>query len=578
MPPYLTLFVLLTLTSFSASALEPVTLQLKWHHQFQFAGYYAAKMQGYYEHVGLDVSILPATPLTDPVSQVVEDSAQYGVGSSNILIERHAGKPIVALAVIFQHSPYILLSKKGEINSVHDLIGKRIMLEVQTEELLAYLKREGVPIEELTFVPHSFNSRALIDGEVDVMSSYSTDEPYFLTQNNIPYQSFTPRSTGIDFYGDNLFTSEHELQQHPERVKAFREASLQGWKYALAHPDEIIEHILLNYTTDKTRDQLHFEANMMKSLIQPELIEVGYMLEGRWQHIAATYAELDMLPETVDLDGFLYDANPKIDLAFYYWLIAIVSLISLIVSLIAWYFLRLNKSLDNLLYLKSQQENIGETINNISHQWKQPLNNIGFQLMRIEHIVKYEDDSRNEVLSLVERGQDTIQFMADTVETFQHFLSTKRLISHFSPEVVIEQTLQLLHDNFELNGISVAKQFTNNAKIKGNNTEFAHIILSILINARDIIQQRNITEAKITISTRLEGGRVEIVLADNAGGIDTKPIKKIFKMGTSSKSDSDAGLGLFIAHKIVNKGFSGTVVARNNQQGAEFIIRLPSTN
>ena len=105
------LYVFCTLSS--ASAMEKVTLQLKWVHQFQFAGYYAALQQGYYRDAGLDVSIVPATPGSDPALAVIDGKAEYGVGTSSLLIQRNAGKPVVILAVIFQHSPYILLTKEG---------------------------------------------------------------------------------------------------------------------------------------------------------------------------------------------------------------------------------------------------------------------------------------------------------------------------------------------------------------------------------------------------------------------------------------------------------------------------------
>lgn len=65
-------------------------------------------------------------------------------------------------------------------------------------------------------------------------SAYVTSEPYFLDRAGFAYHAYTPRSAGIDFYGDNLFTTEQELSTYPERVKAFRAASLRGWNYAMA--------------------------------------------------------------------------------------------------------------------------------------------------------------------------------------------------------------------------------------------------------------------------------------------------------------------------------------------------------
>lgn len=242
----LVVMVLCTLgTVAPASALEKVTLQLKWMHQFQFAGYYAAEQQGYYRDAGLNVTINQATTGIDPVQEVVNGKADYGVGSSSLLLMRNAGKPVVTLAVIFQHSPYVLLTRDSSASqTIHSLGGKRLMLEPQADELLAYLTKEGIPMQRLE---HSFNLKDLISGTVDAMSGYITTDPDDLDRAGIAYHAYSPRSAGIDFYGDNLFTTENEIKNHPARVKAFREASLKGWHYALQNPDEIIDLILQKY-------------------------------------------------------------------------------------------------------------------------------------------------------------------------------------------------------------------------------------------------------------------------------------------------------------------------------------------
>jgi len=92
--------------------LDNVTLHLKWMHAFQFAGYYAAKEQGYYRAEGLDVAINEASIGHQAVETVIAGGAEYGVWSCALLNERLSGKPLVVLAVIFQHSPNIVLSRE----------------------------------------------------------------------------------------------------------------------------------------------------------------------------------------------------------------------------------------------------------------------------------------------------------------------------------------------------------------------------------------------------------------------------------------------------------------------------------
>ncbi|MCA1974972.1 MAG: diguanylate cyclase [Caenispirillum sp.] len=309
------LLLLAALLPPTAGALEPVTLQLKWTHQFQFAGYYAALEQGYYREAGLEVLIAEAGPETDPVREVLEGRAQFGVSNSALILSRSKGSPVVVLAVIFQHSPFILAARRNAgIESVHDVAGKRLMIEPHADEIFAYLRKEGVHEKDVKILPHSFNHQDLIDGRTDVITAYSTDEPYFFEQRRFPFLAFTPRAAGIDFYGDNLFTSAEQVARHPERVKVFRDASLRGWTYAMQHPEEMADLILARYGKRKSREHLLYEAREMQTLLRPDLVEIGHMNPGRWRHIADTYAEMGMLPAGFPLKDFLYDPSPRRDL------------------------------------------------------------------------------------------------------------------------------------------------------------------------------------------------------------------------------------------------------------------------
>lgn len=296
-------------------AQTPVTLQLKWSHGFQFAGYYAAQEKGYYRAAGLDVRVIEATPKTDVPEEVLAGRADFGVGTSSLLLARKAGQPVVVLAAIFQHSPIVLLTRRDSVvRSLPDLVGKNVMIERGSDELLAYLRREHVPVDGLNQVEHSFDINDLAEGRVDAMSAYSSVEPYHLERVGVAYRMFTPRSGGVDFYGDNLFTTENQLRQRPELVRAFREASLKGWRYAMDHPEEVAALIQTRYAPDQSLDFLLFEAREMISLVQPDLVEIGYMSPARWQQIADVYGDMGMLPRQFDFTGFLFADDGKADL------------------------------------------------------------------------------------------------------------------------------------------------------------------------------------------------------------------------------------------------------------------------
>lgn len=329
-----------------SSRLETIRLQLKWKHQFQFAGYYAALEQGYYQDAGLAVEILEPEVGQEPARNVLDGDAEFGISTSDLVLMRAHGEPVVVLAPIYQHSPLIFAaSKAAGIESIHDLAGKRVAVEPHAAELFAYLQWEGIPEGKLTLAPHSFDPQSLIDREVDAMSAYSTDEPFLLDQAGFEYLVLNPRAGGIDFYGDTLFTTEQQIREHPERVRKFLDASLRGWQYAMANPDEIIDLILDKYSRRHSREHLRFEAEKSQRLIIQDVVEIGYNNPGRWRHIADAYADLGMLPRDISLEGFIYDRNPKQSLAHLYAGFVIAILIMTILAMTVIHFLRLNRAL-----------------------------------------------------------------------------------------------------------------------------------------------------------------------------------------------------------------------------------------
>lgn len=563
---------MLFFTSLTINAEEKITLQLKWQHQFQFAGYYAAKAKGYYKDAGLEVNLVAATPSTNVIEEVLSGRANYGVGSNDLLLAYHEGKPVIVLAVIFQHSPYVLLSKVSEkIETIHDLPNKKIMLEKHSEELIAYLKKEGISLETIEQLPHTFNPQSLINDEVDAMSAYHTDEPFALKQAGIPYQEYTPRSVGIDFYGDNLFTTKTNIKNNPEKIKAFREASLKGWEYALENPEEIITLILENYETTKTREQLVFEAEKMMSLIHPELIELGYMLPGRWQHIAQTYSELGMLPRDIELDEFLYQVQEpeKIKATNFYLFIVIALSVITLITFFTLRLKRLNKTFLQLLYIKNRHANIGETIDSVTHQWKQPLNTLSILIMKIQMLRAQETIDKDELMTLANKCNDNIEIMSQSLDVFRKQFDTKVAENQFIPARVIENTIRLVEEDFNIKNIQITEQLIEEVRLNGNETEFSNVVLSILLYNKNVLLENKVSDPKVKVLMNITDKQMlELSISNNAKDIKINPLKSVY----SKESESSY---IDIANHIIQNKFAGKIRAYSENQGTFFKIQIP---
>lgn len=313
----LALLLISNLAPLQAAPLEKVTLQLKWYHQFQSAGYYAAQAKGYYRQEGLDVQIVPGGAGNSSIKSVTSGRAQFGVGDTELVLARAEGEPVVALAAIFQHSPHVLLSKQSSnITTPADLEGKRIMLAADRRDAQqkALMIKEGVNLQNLILMPHSGNLQDLLNDKVDVISAYATVEPNIMMERGYPPAILAAMDYGIDFYGDTLFTSESEIAAHPDRVEAFVRASLKGWKYALDNPHEIAQLILrMPGVAERkvTLKQLMYEARDMHRYILPEVVEIGHMNKARWEFIAKVMADIGLIKPGYDLSGFIYKTNTE---------------------------------------------------------------------------------------------------------------------------------------------------------------------------------------------------------------------------------------------------------------------------
>jgi len=295
---YLTIFISISASpawSLVSNTPEKVSLQLKWTHQFQFAGYYAAKEQGYYADAGLDVEFIERTADIDPIKQVMSGKTQYGVSDSSIVLEFSKGTQIKALAAIFQHSPLVFISKKSSlITNPFEMKGKRIMLEEfeAYAPLRAFFLGAGLRENDYISVKHTYDNGSLIGDEVDVISAYSTNAPFYYQEHGVEINIINPQDYGVDFYGDILFASTQETIDHPERVRRFKRATIKGWHYALVHQEELVQLIHNKYNSKLSLNGLRYEAKEIAKLISAGTTLLGEIKASRLLRTADVYAQL----------------------------------------------------------------------------------------------------------------------------------------------------------------------------------------------------------------------------------------------------------------------------------------------
>lgn len=296
-------------------AAEPFVLQLKWKPQFEFAGYYIAQDLGFYAEAGVDVEIRAGGPGLDSLNEVVEGRADFGVSSSNLLAAKINGAPVKALAAIFQHSPARFVTlKESQIERAEQLAGKRVMLLPNNAsfELVTLLSQLNL-MDSIERLDTSFNIDSLVDGEADAFNAYVTNEPYDLQEWGVEYNLIDPADYGIEFYADVLFTSDSVANRKPEEVRAFANASLRGWQYALDNPSHAIE-IVAKYAPQKRLSHLRYEALAMHEHLSRGVVPIGYMNSERWLSIKDYLASIGEVPHNakVDLEQFIFPIAPPV--------------------------------------------------------------------------------------------------------------------------------------------------------------------------------------------------------------------------------------------------------------------------
>ena len=295
-------------------ALETITLQLQWKHQFEFAGFYAAKEKGFYEDIGLDVEFREYQSGLSIIDEVIEKRADFGLSYASLLVDYSQGKPLVLLANFFKQSPLVLVVQKS-IETPADLQGKRVMGLLDSthyQTLLLMLKKFDITQDDFQNIPRDFHLQDFLAKKVDAVSVFTTNEIYALDKAGAQYNIFDPAAYGIKSYDLNLFTTQEQIDLYPKRVKDFKEASIRGWEYALKHKEEMVDLIFEKYNTQqKSKEALLFEAKQIEYLMLTNVYPIGSVDKQKLELLRDGFVQAEFIENKNKrtLDDLFYKQN-----------------------------------------------------------------------------------------------------------------------------------------------------------------------------------------------------------------------------------------------------------------------------
>lgn len=246
-----------------------------------------------------------------------------------------------------------------------------------------------------------------------------------------------------------------------------------------------------------------------------------------------------------------------------------------------------NRQKDEVLFQQSKMASMGEMINNIAHQWRQPLSTISTAASGLSLKVDMDMVEKDEFKKNLDQIVDTTQHLSQTIEDFRNFFIENKSVEKFILSETIKKNLSLSSGALKAHHIKVIEEY-GKVEYKGIKNELVQAILNIINNAKDALVENTPFESKrlLCIKTYRDESYAYITICDNAGGIDEEILSKIFEPYFTTKHQSHGtGIGLYMTREIIVNHMKGELLVNNkefeyeekNYKGAEFTIKLPYT-
>lgn len=230
-----------------------------------------------------------------------------------------------------------------------------------------------------------------------------------------------------------------------------------------------------------------------------------------------------------------------------------------------------NKEFEKMILQQSKFVKSGEMIANITHQFRQPLNNISYILINLKK--RFESQKLDKIFfdKKVNQANEQVSFLSKTIDDFKEFYLQEKEKDDFLVKDSIQNALTILNPDLQKDNINLNLKFETfeDIKIFGVKNELSQVILSLVSNSVDALKNRH--NPKISINVVSSSAEVIIEILDNAGGIKVKNLKKIFEPYFSTKEEG-TGIGLYLSKIIIEESFGGKLQVQNIKDGAKFSI------
>ena len=232
------------------------------------------------------------------------------------------------------------------------------------------------------------------------------------------------------------------------------------------------------------------------------------------------------------------------------------------------------KKKDQALLHQSRLAQMGEMISMIAHQWRQPLCEISGIFMEMQTAAKFDSADKNFIETKTTKGDKIISYMSKTIDDFRDFFKPAKTKEVFSLKRACEEAMTLSSASLKSRDIQLSLEVKDDIEVSGYASEFAQVVLNLILNAKDVLIERDIKKPSILVTIKIQNSQALVSVSDNAGGIDSKILQKVFEPYFSTKKSAGTGLGLYMSKMIIEENMGGKIFVENSKKGAIFCIKI----
>lgn len=239
-----------------------------------------------------------------------------------------------------------------------------------------------------------------------------------------------------------------------------------------------------------------------------------------------------------------------------------------------------NRNKDRMLHNQSKSVQMGEMLNMIAHQWRQPLNAISASAISVSMKLELDELQNDDIREHLTYIQWRVQKMSQTINDFMNFFKPDQEVQQFRLIDVMKEIESLMKAQLQARGIRLYYDTRSSIVMCSYKKELAHVLINIIANARDAYEGQQLTTKTIGITLEQDDeGNITISVRDRAGGIEAANMEKIFNPYFTTKDQGKGtGIGLYMSKRIVCEILGGSIEATNTEGGAEFIITFKNKN